>query len=154
MLNSDYREMLSILNDEGVDYLVVGAYAMAVHGVPRATGDIDIFVSPTMENSAKVFRSLERFGAPLAGIQNQDFSQPGIVLQIGVAPCRIDLLTQIDGVTFEDARKGEVSMNIDGLKIPFLGLAELKQNKLATGRVRDRLDVELLEEVRPVSGKG
>ena len=149
MLNSDYREMLSILNEEKVDYLIVGAYAMAAHGVPRATGDIDIFVRATPANSKKIYRALARFGAPLAELDSNQFSEEGIVLQIGVAPCRIDILTQIDGVDFDEAEQGRVVFEIEEMAIPFIGLAELKKNKLATGRVRDRLDVELLDERLP-----
>ncbi|MBE0597421.1 MAG: nucleotidyltransferase [Desulfuromonadales bacterium] len=147
MLNTDYKEMLSILNEEEVDYLVVGAYALAAYGLPRATGDIDIFIRPSLANAEKVFRSLARFGAPLADLGPGQFAEEGIVFQIGVAPCRIDILNRIDGVAYDEAENGRNLLSIEGVEIPFIGLKELKKNKLATGRTRDRLDVEMLEEL-------
>ena len=103
MLNNDYKEMLQILSANDVKFLIVGAYAMAAYGHPRATGDIDIWVWATAENSEKIYNSLKQFGAPLAQINQDSFTEEGIVFQIGVAPRRIDLLSRIDGVDFEDA---------------------------------------------------
>ena len=106
MLNPDFAEMLRALSAEGVEYLLVGAYAMAAHGVPRATGDIDIWVRPSPENANRVLRALARFGAPLSDLTATDLQRDGTVFQLGVPPRRIDLLTSIDGVTFEDAWGG------------------------------------------------
>jgi hypothetical protein len=103
MLNKDYREMLQCLSDEGVKFLVVGAYALAVHGFPRATKDIDFFVWANPENARSLFRALDRFGAPLENLSHADFASEGAVFQIGVGPRRIDIITRIDGVKFEDA---------------------------------------------------
>jgi len=117
---------------------------MAAHGCVRATGDIDIFVQPTPENAEAVFASLVDFGAPLSGVTEVDFRTPGTVYQIGVPPNRIDILTDIDGLTFEEA--GRVHVEIDGLTVPFLDLLSLKRNKASTGRTKDKLDLELLKE--------
>ncbi len=144
MLNSDYREMLQCLLDEEAEFLVVGAYAMAAHGVPRATGDIDLWVRANPDNARRVFRALARFGAPLAGTDPLEFAAPGMVFQIGVAPRRIDILTGIDGVSFEEAVGERLLACIDGLEIPVLSLDRLIANKRASGRPKDLLDLELL----------
>lgn len=101
MLNPDFAEMLRTLSDEGVEFLLVGAYAMAAHGVPRATGDIDVWVKPSRDNAERVLRALGRFGAPLFDLSAADLARVGTVFQLGVPPRRIDLLTSIDGVVFE-----------------------------------------------------
>ena len=104
MLNPDYREMLKSLEEEGAEFIIVGAYAMAAHGYPRSTADMDVWVNPTPSNAARVFRALARFGAPLKGVSPGDFQEEDIVFQIGVAPCRIDVLTTISGgIPFADA---------------------------------------------------
>jgi len=142
MFNQDYNDLLRLLSARNVNYVIVGAYAMAAHGFVRATGDIDIFVQPTPENSEAVFASLVDFGAPLSAVTAEDFRTPGTVYQIGVPPNRIDILTDIDGLTFEEA--GSFDVEIDGLAVPFLDLESLKRNKAATGRTKDKLDLELL----------
>lgn len=103
MLNEDYRDILSAFAEEGVRYLLVGAFAMAAHDRPRTTGDIDLWVEPTLENSSRVLAALERFGAPTGEIAPEDLRVPDVVLQIGVAPRRIDILTSIEGVAFDEA---------------------------------------------------
>jgi hypothetical protein len=145
VLNPDFRDMLSALSAEGVDFLLVGAYAMAVHGMPRATGDLDIWVRSTESNAERVMRALARFGAPLESISAADFRRPDVVVQIGVAPRRLDFLTTIDGVAFDDAWRDRTSLLVDGLEIPVLSLEDLKTNKRAVGRLRDLADVEALE---------
>ena len=107
MLNEDYKEMLQILLEESVKFIVVGAYALGVHGYPRATGDIDIWVEPSFENAQRVIRTLNRFGAPLFDVGEKDFEKEGIIFQIGVAPRRIDFITTIDGVEFQSAYKSQ-----------------------------------------------
>ena len=146
MLNQDYKEMLSLLLENNVEFLLVGAYALAVHGFPRATGDIDIFVKPNSENAQFLYKSLSDFGAPLSGVSTDDFSVPGIILQIGVAPRRIDIITEIDGLSFEEASKGQDTIEIDGLSIPVISKQNLIINKMATGRDKDRVDVESLKQ--------
>ena len=149
-MNEDFRDILELLLEQGAAFVVVGAHALAVHGAARATGDIDLFVQPTPENAAKVCAALRAFGAPLAlhGVSEADFATPGVIYQLGLPPRRIDILTQIDGVTFEQAWQGRVGHVVDGLQVPFLGRAELQQNKLAAGRPKDLADLALLDEQR------
>ena len=144
MLNSDYKEMLQILSANDVRFLLVGAYAMGAYGHPRATGDIDIWVWATAENSGKIYNSLKQFGAPLAQINQDSFTEEGIVFQIGVAPRRIDILSRIDGVDFEDAYEKRQITDIDGIAVPLISKQHLIKNKLATGRKKDSLDAEQL----------
>lgn len=149
MLNSDYKDMLQALLDNKVKFLLVGAYAMGAHGYPRATGDIDIWVEPSSENSARVYHSMAAFGAPLHEIDETTFATPGVVFQIGIAPRRIDIITTISGVAFEDAQQQQQVVEIEGLSIPILSLGDLIKNKRATGRDKDRLDADQLENQRP-----
>ena len=144
MFNPDYKDLLRLFTEHGVEYVVVGAYAMAAHGVVRATGDIDLFVRPTVDNASAVFDALVEFGAPLAEITADDFAVAGTVYQIGVVPSRIDILTEIDGVSWNQV--GSVMLHVDDLPVPFLNLESLKRNKASTGRAKDRLDLELLRE--------
>jgi len=138
--------MLSALSDAGADYLVVGAHAVAAHGQPRATGDLDIWVRPTPDNAALVWRALERFGAPLFDLTPADLHTPGVVFQIGVVPCRIDILTTVSGVAFDEAWPRRIEVVIEGLPIPVIGREDLLRNKRASGRTKDLLDIELLAE--------
>ena len=146
MLNRDFREMLSELLDASAEYLIVGAYALAAHGVPRATGDLDVWIRPSKDNAGRVFAALARFGAPLDHVSLEDFTNPGMVFQIGVAPRRIDILTSIDGVDFDSAWSGRSSVEIDGLRVPVLGREDLIANKRAVGRPKDLADIAMLEE--------
>ena len=145
MLNPDYRDMLSALSAAGVEYLVVGAYALAAHGLPRATGDIDFWVRPTPDNADRVLEALREFGAPLHDLSREDLSRPGTVFQIGLPPRRIDLLTAIDGVEFDSAWLGREMRDVDGLSIPVLSRTDLLRNKRSTNRPKDVLDAEWLE---------
>ncbi|MBL7185502.1 MAG: nucleotidyltransferase [Phycisphaerae bacterium] len=149
MFNSDYKDMLQVLSENGVKFLLVGAYAMGAHGYPRATGDIDIWVEASAENSARVYRSMAAFGAPLHEINETTFATPGLVFQIGIAPRRIDIITTISGVGFDDAHQQRQIIEIEGLSIPILSLGDLIRNKRATGRDKDRLDADRLEKERP-----
>ena len=145
MLNEDYKEILQILLKNNVRFLVVGAYAMGAHGYPRATGDIDIWVEPSPENSKVVYNSLLEFGAPLEQINPETFIETGIIFQIGVAPRRIDILTFIDGVKFDAAYQNKKTVNIEDIDIPFLSIRDLITNKEATGREKDKLDADYLK---------
>lgn len=145
MLNQDYKEMLSLLLENDVDFLLVGAYALAVHGFPRATGDIDIFIKPDKKNAAELLNTLSDFGAPLSDVTNSDFEKPGTILQIGVAPRRIDIITEIDGLTFDEAAIDKQIIEIDNLKIPVISKPNLIKNKKASGREKDLLDAKNLE---------
>ena len=143
-MNPDFRDILSVFSDGRVEFMVVGAYAMAFHGLPRATGDIDLWVNATEENSVRVLKALARFGAPIADLSTGDLQRPGVVFQFGVEPRRIDILTSIDGVAFEDAASGVVHLNSDGLLIPVIGKDHLLRNKQASGRPQDLVDAAWL----------
>jgi hypothetical protein len=152
-LNRDFRDMLSALQTEEAVFLVVGAHALAAHGVPRSTGDIDIWIRPDPENAQRVLRALEGFGAPFASmdLQAEDLSRPGTVYQIGLPPRRIDFLTTIDGVDFDEAWQSRFISEVSSLEVAFLGRDALLKNKRATGRPKDRADVRLLEKKRKAS---
>jgi hypothetical protein len=147
-VNRDFAEMLSALSAAGVEFIVVGAHALAAHGVPRATGDIDIFVNPTAENAGRVLVALESFGAPLFDLEKGDLERDDTVFQIGLPPGRIDILTGISGVTFERAWQGRLMVKLASVAEPVavLGRAEFIANKRASGRPKDLLDLALLEE--------
>jgi hypothetical protein len=146
-MNRDFAEMLAALSAAGADYLLVGAHALAAHGVVRATGDLDVWVRPTPENASKVWRALVAFGAPLQQLTEHDLATPGVVFQIGVVPYRIDLLTSIDGVPFEEAWQRRIRVRVEGQEIPLIGREDLLRNKRATGRLRDLADAEELEKL-------
>ena len=146
MLNEDYKEMLQLLLEEQVDFIIVGAYALGAHGYPRATGDIDIWVKPNNTNSRKLYKVLARFGAHLEQIEIDDFSMEGIIFQIGVIPRRIDIITKIDGVTYEEADEDRITVEVEGLMLPVISLDKLIKNKMATGREKDELDIKTLKK--------
>ena len=144
-MNRDFIEMLSALSAAGVQFLVVGAHALAVHGVPRATGDLGLWVRPTPDNAAGVWRALERFGAPLTELTPEDLAAEEVVFQIGLPPRRIDILTSITGVDFGDAWRDRTTVELEGLVVPVIGREHLIRNKRALGRTRDLADIEDLE---------
>jgi hypothetical protein len=146
LLNDDYKDILRILSDNSVRFLVVGAYAMSAHGYPRATGDIDIWVEPSPENSRLVYQSLVVFGAPVGQIDPNAFAERDIVFQIGIVPRRIDIITGISGVEFGQAYPKRQMIDIEGLAVPVLSYADLIRNKRASGRPKDHLDADRLEE--------
>jgi len=145
MLNNDYKELLSIFNEEKVKFILVGAYAMAVHGYPRATMGIDIWVIGELKNSKAVMKALQRFGAPLSDVNSEDFQKDNIIFQIGVFPRRIDILTSVDGLEFEEAYKHSIVVELEGVKLNVLSKEDLIRNKLASGRTKDLADVETLQ---------
>lgn len=145
-MNRDFVEMLSALIEARAEFLVVGAHALAAHGVPRATGDLDIWVDATATNASRVLAALENFGAPLFDLTKQDLGKPGTIFQIGLPPNRIDLLTSISGVTFRQAWSGRLELRIEGLCVPVLGRAEFIVNKRASGRPKDLSDLDLLAD--------
>ena len=143
MLNEDYKEMLQNLLDQKVEFLVVGAYALAAHGFPRATGDMDIWIKPDEKNSKKVYKALARFGAPINEIREDEFSQPGLIFQIGVVPRRIDIITKIDAVEFDEADSDKIFVDIDDLKIPVLSIDKKQDgNRQRKGSVRCKVAQE------------
>lgn len=145
-MNRDFVEMLSALGAARVEFLVVGAHALAAHGVPRATGDLDIWVRPDASNAARVLEALRVFGAPLFDLTLDDLAGDDTVFQIGLPPSRIDILTGISGVTFAEAWPGRVEIDIGGLKVPVIGREDFVRNKRSTGRPRDLADIAMLDE--------
>ena len=147
MLNNDYKEMLQCLNAERVDYLLIGAYAMAARGFPRATMDIDIWVKPSTANASAVWKALERFGAPLQGVTVDDFTKDDVIFQIGVAPRRIDIITGVSALNFDETIERAIEVEIEGLKVLIPSVSDLIVNKKATGRTKDLADVETLQTI-------
>ncbi len=148
MLNEDYRDMLRALSDEKVKYLLIGAYAMAAHGYPRATMDIDIWIMPSSKNVDDVLRACQRFGAPLPDLAREDLLNSDTVFQIGVAPRRIDIITAASGLQFEDTYKRSIAIDLEGIEVRIPSLADLIRNKRASGRTKDIADAEALEELQ------
>ena len=146
-INSDFRDLFVALNAAGCRYLLVGGYALAAHGAPRFTKDLDIWIEPEAANTARVVNALESFGAPSQHLADVDFTAPDTIFQIGVPPSRVDILSSIDGVTFADGWAEKASMSFGGVPITVLGRRQLIQNKRAVGRLQDLADVERLEQL-------
>jgi hypothetical protein len=141
-MNPDFLDLLRAFGDAEVRFLVVGAYALAHHGRPRATGDLDVWVDATPVNAARVVRALTAFGAPARDITADDFAAPGAVLQIGVSPARIDVLTELTGLTFDEAWPERDAGRFGDLTVDFLGRSAFIRNKRAVGRAKDLADIE------------
>jgi len=145
LLNQDFKEFIALLNNNDVRYLVVGGYAVALHGHPRYTKDIDIWIELTPENADRIVQALKQFGFASLGLTPADFLEPSQVIQLGYPPRRIDLLTSLKGVDFESCYPDRTTIEIDGVNINFIDLANLKKNKQATGRHQDLADLENLK---------
>ncbi len=143
--NPDFRDLLVEFNAHAVEYLVVGAHALAAYGQIRATKDLDVWVRPERENARRVIAALRAFGAALHGLTEDDLTTPGVVFQMGVAPVRIDVLTMIDGVEFDEAWPNRLQTQFAGVPTSVVGRRELIRNKRAAGRAQDLADVEWLE---------
>lgn len=148
-MNRDFRDLLAEFNAHGVEYLVVGAHALAAHGHVRATKDLDVWVRPEAANARRVIAALRSFGAPLHDLRDADLATPGVVFQIGVAPLRIDVLTAIDGVSFEEAWPARMPTSFADVPVSVLSRQHMIQNKRAAGRMQDLADVERLEGAHP-----
>lgn len=144
-MNPDFVDLLRAFIAAEVRFMVVGAYALAVHGRPRATGDLDVWVEATPENAARVIQALAEFGAPLQEIDAGDFATPGVVFQIGVPPRRIDILTELTGLEFEEAWPDRVRRPFGEVDVDFIGRAAFLRNKHALGRPKDLGDIEGIE---------
>ena len=144
LTNRDYRDILAALVAEDVRFLVVGAHALAAHGYPRSTVDIDIWIDSEPDNARRVWRALASFGAPMAdlGIVEEDLLRRDVVAQFGLPPSRIDILTSVSGPTFADAWPRRITATIEGIRVPAIGLEDLIANKIASGRDKDRVDVK------------
>ncbi|MEM7549168.1 MAG: nucleotidyltransferase [Bacteroidota bacterium] len=147
-LDKDFREFVGLLNDNRVKYLVVGGYSVAYHGFPRFTGDLDIWINPTLENGSRMLIVLEKFGFGNMGFKANDFMQVNKVIQFGVEPLRIDILTAVDGLeSFDEAFEKRNTSKLSSLKINFIGYSDLIINKKASNRLQDQRDVEELSKV-------
>ncbi|MGQ0815266.1 MAG: nucleotidyltransferase [Gemmatimonadota bacterium] len=144
-MHRDFSEMLSALSDAGAEFLIVGAHALGAHGHPRATRDLDIWVNATPENARRVWRARADYGAPLHDLTEQELATPGIIFQIGVAPFRIDIMTDIAGVAFADAWPDRITVELGGRRVPVIGRAQFIATKRAAGRPRDLADIADLE---------
>jgi hypothetical protein len=145
-MNRDFVEMLSALVEARAEFLIVGAHALAAHGVPRATGDLDIWVRSESKNADRVLAALKTFGARQFDLTREDLLRPGTVFQIGVPPSRIDILTSISGVSFEQAWPNRTTIRVESLAVPVLGKNDFIANKRAVGRPKDLSDLDLLAE--------
>jgi hypothetical protein len=148
-LNKDLREFVELLNSNKVEYLVVGAFAVAWYGYPRYTADLDIFIRPESGNAERVLEALRQFGFGSLHIESGDLTAAGQVIQLGVKPNRIDILTSVSGISFEEAWRDRIEGTLDGLRATFIGRAELIRNKESTGRAKDRGDAEELRKRFP-----
>jgi predicted nucleotidyltransferase len=144
VLNQDFREFIQSLNDNHVRYLVIGGYAVAFHGHPRYTKDIDIWIDPSPTNAARMVKALDQFGFGSLGLQAADFVAPDQIVQLGYPPNRIDLLTSASGVDFKRCYRARVRVEVDGVSVNFIDLDNLKKNKTAAGRLQDLADLENL----------
>lgn len=146
---TDFKELFESLNAKKVEYLVVGAHALAFHGVIRATKDIDVYVHPSRVNAERVMAALDAFGFGETGLKQEDFEKPGQIVQLGYPPVRIDLITSIEGVSWEQAHAGRVQGDYGGEPVCFIGREEFIANKKAAGRLQDLADVDRLSQAPP-----
>ena len=147
-MNADYIDMLKCLNKAGVDYMLVGGWAVNMYGYIRATVDLDVWILADADNAKKVYSAVAEFGAPVSEIKPEDFAEYGMIFQIGVAPCRVDIISKISGVSYADAVTRAVPKTIDGIPVRIISLEDLIANKKASGRAKDLADVEVLEGCR------
>jgi hypothetical protein len=147
-VSDDFRDVLAELLNSGARFMIVGAHALSVHGVPRATVDLDVWIDASPENAKKVWTGLVAFGAPLEtlGIHESDFTRPDVVIQFGLPPYRIDVLTGVSGVAFDDAWGERIEDVFGDVRVPFIGRTAFVRNKRASGRRKDLADLELLGE--------
>ena len=148
LLNQDYRDMVECLLNEGVDFMLVGGYAVALYGWPRTTFDIDFWIMANPGNAKAAMRAIQAFGAPLMGLTEADFHKPGMVFQIGTEPQRIDIISAADGLDYADASRRAVIMKVDGLELKVISIDDLIVNKRASGRPKDIADALALEKLK------
>ena len=146
MLNQDFKEFIQLLNDNQVKYLVIGGYAVAVHGHPRYTKDIDIWIEISEENAQKLVTALTQFGFESLGLTSDDFQTPNQIIQLGYPPNRIDLITNPDGIDFQTCYDSKIEVTLNDVPVKFINLDNLKKNKLASGRLQDLADLEKLQD--------
>jgi hypothetical protein len=140
----DFKELLELFNEHHVEYMIVGGYALAFHGAPRYTGDMDIYINPEHKNAERVMEALEEFGFGSFGLRTEDFMHQEKIIQLGVPPVRIDIITSITGVSWQDASSGKVKGQYGDIEVYYIGRDQFISNKKAAGRRRDIADLELL----------
>lgn len=145
-VQQDFRDLLELLNKNDVEYIIVGAYALGFHGAPRYTGDLDVFVKPEPINARHIMRALHAFGFGSVGLTEADFEQEGRVVQLGFPPVRVDIITSITGVSWEQAHSGRVQGQFGDLPVHYIGREDLIANKRALGRKKDLADLEAIGE--------
>ena len=147
-LDKDFEDFIVLLNQHDVDYMVVGGYALAFHGKPRHTGDLDIWIDVSDDNAGKMVRVIEEFGMSSLGLERMDFLKGGVITQIGYPPLRIDILNEIDGVSFKEAYPNKLIIDVEGLPVNYIGLNDLIKNKQVSGRKQDISDVNELKKLK------
>jgi len=145
MLSRDFKEFVELLIKNKVEYLIVGGYAVAIHGYPRYTGDLDLWLNPTPENAKSIVKTVNEFGFSSFNLTESDFTKPGNVIQLGYPPLRIDLLTEVDGVSFNECFINRKEVEMENLIVNFIGYEDLLKNKRESGRLRDIDDIENLQ---------
>ncbi|MEJ5376284.1 MAG: hypothetical protein WHX93_06875 [bacterium] len=145
-VQQDFRDLLALLNAHNVEYMIIGAYALAYHGAPRYTGDLDLFVRPDLDNAQRILKALQQFGFASVGLKVQDFTEADRIVQLGVPPVRVDILTSITGVAWEEAASGWVEGMFGDVPVHYIGRKELIRNKRAIGRKKDLADLEAIGE--------
>ena len=148
VLHQDFKELLKLLNENNVDYLIVGAFALGFYGSPRSTGDIDVWVRVDEKNAKKLVKTLNDFGFGSLGYKESDFLDSNLIIQLGVPPVRIDIIMSISGVLFDDAYPNKISVEKEGIKINYISKADFIKNKKASGRLKDLADVESLSQIK------
>ncbi|HWV72486.1 MAG TPA: nucleotidyltransferase [Pseudosphingobacterium sp.] len=146
IFEQDFIDFVQLLNEHEVKYMVVGAYALSLHGRPRHTGDLDIWIKPDKDNAQKMIKVIKDFGFEGLGLSDNDFLRENYVTQLGYPPLRIDILNSISGVDFDEAYKEKVETEIDDLKIYFISANDFIKNKQASGRAKDLGDIEALKK--------
>jgi len=142
----DFKELLASFNTRRVDYVIVGGYALALHGAPRVTGDLDLYVRPGQDNAERIIAALADFGFASLGLSAGDFTEPRRTVQLGVPPARVDIVTSIDGVSWDEVDAGKARGHYGEVPVCFIGREELIANKKAVGRQKDKADIEALGE--------
>jgi hypothetical protein len=145
-ISQDFKEFIQLLNAHKIDYLVVGGYAVAIHGFPRTTGDIDFWIKPEKENAERIVKALIEFGFGSVDIRVDDFIKQDSVVQLGFPPNRIDIMTSVSGLEFDECFTNKKEIEFEGEKINFISLHHLRLNKKSTGRDKDNLDLKNLPE--------
>jgi hypothetical protein len=153
MLNRHFQDFLGLLEKHKVEYVVVGGYAVGVHGFPRYTGDMDVFVAISRENAGRLLNVFAEFGFASLELKAEDFLEPDTVIEVGREPIKIQVLTGIDGISFDQCRTGRILVDVSGLQVPFIGFDALLANKAASPRSKDRIDFEELTQLKNLQKK-